>query len=527
MAINDLPKTRGRIQLTCIGFAIAVFMIFMRAYYVQIIRHSDFQGKRDAQSLKTIKSYPSRGRIIDTNGLILAESIPAVSIWLKKRKYSREDPEDIVSNFTAAAPGFDREYIVRQIRTNRELVLVGRRQAPEITEILRAQLSERNKTLIIERPDWRRHYPFGPIGSSIIGGVGADLQGLSGAEYQFESQLKGKAYDEILLRTAYGASIDKRATRSLGQDGADIHLSLDISLQRESEAALAGIGARQKILNGATITLEASTGQILAAGAFPTYDLRLRTGLLPEHYYWSPALRNRFNTPIGSALPLGVGALITGDLNLRSETARSLTSAFKRDLLISNWNEITGWHPREWHISSAIQRHRLQSSLGIFDSHAIVRTGPSNETLLVAITPIHLARILAELANGGNSIEPSILKLSPGSEQPAGTRIVPQGVANGFSDMLEKLFLEQWGDFAEIPGCRIGGLGTASRAQIGSDIVFVGFVQDAHASGPIVTAVALKWLGNTNEGLRAAVEVFRKTSAAAVWSNEDWPPAGN
>jgi penicillin-binding protein 2 len=126
-----------------------------------------------------------------------------------------------------------------------------------------------------------RTYPYGELTAHVVGYVGriseAELQkldpsvysgtyhiGKSGVEKAYEDVLHGKAGYEELETNVQGRSISV-----IGQTepvaGADLHLSLDIALQKTAMDAMRGY-------TGAVVAIEPATGQVLAMASKPGFD---------------------------------------------------------------------------------------------------------------------------------------------------------------------------------------------------------------------------------------------------------------
>ena len=73
------PVWRSRFVLAMLG--VAFVGLAGRAVYVQVIDNDFFQKQGEARFARTIELPPSRGRVLDRNGLILASSVPAYGIW--------------------------------------------------------------------------------------------------------------------------------------------------------------------------------------------------------------------------------------------------------------------------------------------------------------------------------------------------------------------------------------------------------------------------------------------------------------
>jgi cell division protein FtsI/penicillin-binding protein 2 len=63
------------------GVALAFSALAVRAAYIQIFANEFFQHQGEVRFARTLELPANRGRILDRNGLILASSVPAPSIW--------------------------------------------------------------------------------------------------------------------------------------------------------------------------------------------------------------------------------------------------------------------------------------------------------------------------------------------------------------------------------------------------------------------------------------------------------------
>ena len=64
-----------------------------RAAYVQVIGNDFFQRQGEVRFARTLELPANRGRILDRNGLILASSVPAASIWAIPEDVDQDSPE--------------------------------------------------------------------------------------------------------------------------------------------------------------------------------------------------------------------------------------------------------------------------------------------------------------------------------------------------------------------------------------------------------------------------------------------------
>ena len=63
------------------ALALAFLGLGARATYIQVVSNDFFQRQGQVRFARTLEMPASRGRVLDRNGLILASSVQALSIW--------------------------------------------------------------------------------------------------------------------------------------------------------------------------------------------------------------------------------------------------------------------------------------------------------------------------------------------------------------------------------------------------------------------------------------------------------------
>ena len=76
---SPTPPWRSKFLVALVGLSFCVLL--GRAVYVQIVDSAFFLKQGEIRYGRTLDLPASRGRILDRNGLILASSVPAPSIW--------------------------------------------------------------------------------------------------------------------------------------------------------------------------------------------------------------------------------------------------------------------------------------------------------------------------------------------------------------------------------------------------------------------------------------------------------------
>ena len=170
---------------------------------------------------------------------------------------------DPVAGARALAPVLhqDEGGLEEKLRSNGGFVYLARK-VDDATADRVAQLKIDGVNLV-EEP--KRFEPAGDLAASVLGQVGLDNQGLSGLETQYERQLQGRPgelvveHDPAGKQIAAGLKEVKKSAR-----GRDLVLTLDRSMQYETERALAQQIVASKARGGIAIVTDPRTGDILA-----------------------------------------------------------------------------------------------------------------------------------------------------------------------------------------------------------------------------------------------------------------------
>lgn len=180
---------------------------------------------------------------------------------------------------------------------------------------LRPKLESIPGVLFQEKP--ARVYPNGSLAAHVVGYLGRvtaqeleamaprgygeeDMVGRSGIEAWAEEVLAGERGGSLSVVTPEGGTVKVIAQKS-ARDGRDIHLSLDLDLQRLAEESL---GSQA----GSVVILDVPNSSILALASYPRYDPnQFVTGFTDDEWrkLSEDPLRPFQNRPVASSYPTG------------------------------------------------------------------------------------------------------------------------------------------------------------------------------------------------------------------------------
>ncbi|MGK2949310.1 MAG: peptidoglycan D,D-transpeptidase FtsI family protein, partial [Acidimicrobiales bacterium] len=258
-------RRAGRPQLRMVAVLLVLLVgfsaIVVRLVQVQALEGEAYIAYGASQRFQTIALPAERGSIFDRNGHDLAVSLPQRTVWANPLLIERPDE---VAAALAAPLGLDAEgtlALTERLGSDAGFVYVARRVddtvADEIEELLLPGVS------FLDEP--KRFTPSGDLARSLIGQVGVDNEGLAGLEMQFDDLLTGDDGELVIEKDPEGRTIPA-GERQLepAQRGDDLVLTIDRSMQYETERALAAQITAKGAKGGIAIVSRPGTGEILA-----------------------------------------------------------------------------------------------------------------------------------------------------------------------------------------------------------------------------------------------------------------------
>jgi stage V sporulation protein D (sporulation-specific penicillin-binding protein) len=208
-----------------------------------------------------------------------------VFIRLKPYKSESSDPEIIEEKRAAAADilsqslGIDRNEIVNKMQMDAGRVSIAKdvtkEQEAEIQKAIKAREEDMDEALgIIEMEAVsNRQYPLGAFAAHILGSVNRDNEGQSGIELAYDRYLTGTSGRRIMNTDVRGNPlIEGEQVSYAQQDGKNVILTIDESIQYYAEEGVTKTYENSKAEKVECIVMDPKTGDILAMAACPEFD---------------------------------------------------------------------------------------------------------------------------------------------------------------------------------------------------------------------------------------------------------------
>lgn len=318
-----------RTTIILVGIGIFWAILLIKIFSLSILEHKEHKKQAKSNTIKEEIIIPIRGEIVDRNGVPLATNkisfaiafppkmslrhqLPTLEKELERllEFFPETSKEELLARYKKADSPYNHDFISVIDSIEHSFIL---QNYPRLKQ------SEYLKVL----PQPRRFYPNTTSASHIIGYVSKandkDTEkqpitkhtkniGKEGLERQYDTYLQGELGINEVQVTALNKEIGRISSKE-PIENRTLVTTLDIEIQKRMDEIF-------KNLNGAAIIMDAHSGEILAAGSYPEYDLNLFVdGISYENWNairdnpYKPLINKIINGlyPPGSVIKMGVG----------------------------------------------------------------------------------------------------------------------------------------------------------------------------------------------------------------------------
>ncbi|MBR5372875.1 MAG: peptidoglycan glycosyltransferase, partial [Oscillospiraceae bacterium] len=310
-------KIRANAVILSLILAAAVILV-INLFNIMIVHHKDYTDRAASRQFGSITLPAMRGTIYDANGGVLAQSATVYRIFvdpglmvkemelienknesLIKRAGDRrkqginekpdvvnpEDVKNVVINYLTETLELNPEDVRDAFdKTEKRYIVlkekVEKNKADRIMEFMSditLEGSERHIKLscVSRESDTKRYYPQNNLAAAVIGFNNRDGHGAYGIEAYYDDYLSGIDGKNITAKDAGGNEMPYRFSDNFpAQDGDDVYLTIDMTMQTYLENALEDMVKTYEIANRACgVMLNAKTGAVLAMASVGGFDV--------------------------------------------------------------------------------------------------------------------------------------------------------------------------------------------------------------------------------------------------------------
>ena len=270
-----------RSKLVVAAVAVGFLGLAARAVHIQVLANDFYQRQGEVRFARTLALPANRGRIMDRNGLILASSVPAPSVWAIPEDVPRDEA---LLKQLAGLLEMPLAELNRKLENEDKTFVWLRRQVDDPVAQKIAALGMKG---IYQRKEYKRLYPEGETAAHVVGFTNVEDIGQEGVELTFEKDLAGRAGSRRVIKDRLGQVVEAVGEEIPPVDGRDLQLSIDSKVQFFAYQKLRDAVLLNKAKAGSVVVLDSNTGEVLALANYPSYVPDKRRNLSGEQ------LRNR------------------------------------------------------------------------------------------------------------------------------------------------------------------------------------------------------------------------------------------
>ncbi len=518
MFIKNINK---RIKIMLLLFGFILLMVIFKVFYVQVFDYKKLSSLASDLWSRNLPIEASRGKILDRNGIVLADNVTTTSLVLvpNQIKNKMEVTKELAKILNVSYNEM-KKHVFKNTSIERVHPL-GRRLSYEVADKIEA-LKFDGVYLLKEA---KRYYPYKTLLAHVLGYVGIDNQGLSGLELQYDKYLTGEAGAIKYFSDAKGNKLTLSDVYVKPQDGMDLQLTIDINIQKSVERELDNVVNMMNPDMALAVVMNPKTGEVLAMSSRPTFD--------PNNYknYSSEVLSR--NLPIWASYEPGSTQKI---ITTAASIEEKVIDIYNEHFFDSGGVTVDGARIRCWKagghgdqtflqvlqnscnpgfvlMGERLGKEKLFSYLDLFgfgQKTGIDLNGEGKGIIFplsrvgnvelattafgqgISVTPIQQITAISAVLNGGNLLKPyvlaSVLEPETGNvmyqnKKTVVRKTISKETSKTMRYALETVVALGGGKAAYIDGYRIGGkTGTAQKVKDGAYLVnnyimsFVGIV---------------------------------------------------
>jgi cell division protein FtsI (penicillin-binding protein 3) len=259
---SKTPPWRSRFMVAMIGLGFCILL--GRALYVQVVGAAFFQRQGEIRYARTLELSASRGRITDRNGLLLASSVPAPSLWAIPKDF---DAGKAQRRQLAKLLDMTPLELDKRLDDSPNFVWLRR----QVDDAVAQEVQKLGLKGVHQVREYKRKYPEGEAAAHVVGFTSVEEKGQEGIELAFQNELAGRNGSRRVIKDRLGRVVEDIGESVSPVDGQDIELSIDTKVQFFAYQRIRDAVAEHKAKAGSVVVLDAQTGEVLALANYPSF----------------------------------------------------------------------------------------------------------------------------------------------------------------------------------------------------------------------------------------------------------------
>ena len=263
-----------------VASAFAVFLLLAllaNLYYVSIVKGPEYARMAQRQWQSSLSLKAERGKILDRNGNVLAESYTTYQVCVNPQSVTEEADRERIANILSTLLNVNYESIMNKMtkvnpKDGKFYQQVKIKDQVESNVIAQLVTFQENRA-ISYYSDVKRNYPEGNLFGQLLGFTNVDGDGQTGVELSYNTILSGVDGKQIFETDRDGKEIPGGESSYIAPiAGATVQLTVDTGIEGFLQNALEEAARTNLAKYAYGVVMNPKTGEIYAISSYPTID---------------------------------------------------------------------------------------------------------------------------------------------------------------------------------------------------------------------------------------------------------------
>ena len=272
-----ISRLRRKLWVASALAVLLLLTLLVNLYYVSIVKGPEYARMAQRQWQSSLSLKAERGKILDRNGNVLAESYTTYQVCVNPRDITEEADRERIANILSTLLNVNYESIMSKMtkvnpKDGKLYQQVKIKDQVESNIIAQLVTFQENRA-ISYYSDVKRNYPEGNLFGQLLGFTNVDGDGQTGVELTYNTVLSGVDGKQISETDRDGKEIPGGESSYIAPiAGATVQLTVDTGIEGFLQIALEEAARTTLAQYAYGIVMSPKTGEIYAVSSYPTIN---------------------------------------------------------------------------------------------------------------------------------------------------------------------------------------------------------------------------------------------------------------
>ena len=272
-----ISRLRRKLLVASALAVLLLLALLVNLYYVSIVKGPEYAKMAQRQWQSSLSLKAERGRILDRNGNVLAESYTTYQVCVNPQAITEDADREHIANILSTLLNVNYESIIAKMtkinpKDGKPYQQVKIKDQVESNVIAQLVTFQENRA-ISYYSDVKRNYPEGNLFGQLLGFTNVDGDGQTGVELSYNTVLSGVDGKQIAETDRGGNEIPGGESSYIAPiGGAAIQLTVDTGIEGFLQNALEEAARTNLAKYAYGVVMSPKTGEIYAISSYPTID---------------------------------------------------------------------------------------------------------------------------------------------------------------------------------------------------------------------------------------------------------------